>query len=166
MALRFPATEMQGKGIVIVGVGTMYAGDDAVGLIVAERLRDRRPERATVILHGGEGASLLALLEGTEAAIVVDAMHSGAAPGAVRRFDVSERRLPARAFRHSTHAFGVADAVELGHAMQQLPSRFIVYGIEGQSFGAGDRLSAEVEAAVPLVVERVVEEAGAAASHG
>ena len=53
-----------------------------------------------------------------------------------------------RSLRSSTHAFGVADAVELARALGRLPGRLDVYAIEGASFTAGDSLSPEVERAV------------------
>lgn len=146
------------KVVLIIGVGTKYSGDDAVGLIVAERLGARPSDLATVITHEGEGVSLMERLADCQTAILVDAMSSGSDPGAVCRFDANAQPLPARMFRHSTHAFGVADAIELCRALKQLPPRVIVYGIEGRNFEAGQRLSPEVEAAVPEIVERVLGE--------
>lgn len=149
---------MARKAVLIIGVGTKYSGDDAVGLVVAERLRARPPDLATVITHEGEGVSLMELLAGFQTAILIDAMSSGAEPGSVRRFDANAQLLSSRMFRHSTHAFGVADAIELGRALRQLPPRVIVYGAEGRNFEAGRCLSPEVEAAVPGIVERVLDE--------
>jgi hydrogenase maturation protease len=142
----------------IVGIGTRYAGDDAAGLLVAESLQGRSADRAAVITHEGDGASLVESLLTSRSVVMIDAMDSGAEPGAVRRFNATAQPLPAHTLRHSTHAFGVGDAVELARVLQQLPPRVIVYGIEGRNFQAGDRLSPEVEAAVPGVVERVLEE--------
>jgi len=149
---------MGSQAVLIVGIGTRYAGDDAAGLVVAERLGAGRWGAMPVITHEGEGLSLLDRLTGFQTAILIDAMNSGVEPGAVQRFDAGAKPLPALMFRHSTHAFGVADAIELGRALKQPPRRIIVYGIEGKSFEAGDRLSPEVEASLPGVVERVLEE--------
>ena len=48
--------------------------------------------------------------------------RSGAAPGTTRRLDASRERLPAELFRGSTHALGLAEAVELARALDRLPS--------------------------------------------
>jgi len=149
---------MGSQALLIVGMGTRYAGDDAVGLAVADHLGARRSSTMKVITHEGESLSLIDRLAGFHTVILVDAMKSGADPGAVQRFDAGAKPLPALMSRHSTHAFGVADAIELSRALRQLPRRIIVYGIEGKSFKAGDRLSPEVEASVPEVVERVLAE--------
>ena len=42
----------------------------------------------------------------------------------------------------STHALGLADAVELARSLGRLPQRVVVYGIEGAAFEFGNGLSA------------------------
>jgi hydrogenase maturation protease len=150
---------MKPKSVLIIGVGTAYRNDDAAGLIVAERLRARLPEGASVITHEGEGVSLMEQLADSEAAVLIDAMCSGAEPGTVRSFDAGAQSPPAQMFRHSTHAIGIAQAIELGRALRKLPRQLIVYGIEGQNFDAGTQLSPAVESSVETVTRRVLEEA-------
>lgn len=58
-------------------------------------------------------------------------------------------------FHYSTHAFSLAEAVELARILGQLPEHLIVYGIEGKEFTSGEGLSPEVAAAVEEVVRRV-----------
>ncbi|CAN5525558.1 MBL fold metallo-hydrolase [soil metagenome] len=43
----------------------------------------------------------------------------------------------------------------LGRALDQLPPRLILYGIEGRDFHAGEKLSPEIDAAVDKLVRRV-----------
>jgi hydrogenase maturation protease len=71
---------------------------------------------------------------------------------------VGTRPLPALFSRVSTHAFGVAEAIELARALGQLPPALVVYGVEGATFEAGAGLSAAVAAAVPQVVAQVRQE--------
>jgi hydrogenase maturation protease len=150
---------MNSKSVLIVGVGTAYRSDDAAGLIVAERLKARLPEGASVITHEGEGVSLMEQLAESDAAVLIDAMCSGAEPGTIRRFDASAQSPPAQMFRHSTHAIGIAEAIELGRALGKLPHQLIVYGIEGRDFNAGTQLSPAIESSVEAVIRRVLEEA-------
>ncbi len=145
--------------VVVIGIGNVYRGDDAVGLAVAERLRAREPSGVTVLDCEQEPTRLLDAWEGADVALVVDAAASGAVEaGTVHRFDTSEGRIPARVFRSSTHAFGVGDAVELARALGRLPGRVVVYGVEGADFTTGAALSAPVEAAVEGLVDRLEEE--------
>jgi Ni,Fe-hydrogenase maturation factor len=54
----------------------------------------------------------------------------------------------------------VTEAIALGRALQQLPPRMVIYGIEGKQFDLGKALSAEVGQAVPDVVQRVQQDIG------
>jgi hydrogenase maturation protease len=76
----------------------------------------------------------------------------------IYRFDALRQQLPASYSFSSTHAFGVAEAIQLARALDQLPASLIVYGIEGKKFVAGTELSPEVERAVQEVVELVERE--------
>ncbi len=115
-------------------------------------------ECGSVIEHTGDGAALMELWKDADSVVVIDAVLSGAAPGTVSRFDAALRPLPASMFRDSTHAFGLAEAVELSRALKQLPRRLIVYGVEAKNFEAGTNLSPAIEFALPTVVERVLQE--------
>jgi hydrogenase maturation protease len=138
---------------IVIGVGNEWRSDDAAGLVVARRLREQ-PPAARVIEREGEPLDLIEEWSDADEAIIVDAVSSGAEPGTIHRLDAAERRLPAELFRGSTHAFSVAEAVELGRALERLPARLLVFGIEGSSFAAGAGLSPVVERAVTaLVVE-------------
>jgi hydrogenase maturation protease len=138
----------------VIGVGNRFRSDDAAGLEVAERLAaGLDPGSATrVIPHEGEPIDLLDVWTGAARAVLVDAVRSGAPAGTVHRLDPIAERLPAALFATSTHALGVAEAIELGRALGRLPAALRVYGIEGASFAAGLGLSAPVAAAVDAVV--------------
>ena len=144
----------------IIGLGNEYRRDDAVGLVVARRLKQSAPESVLVLEETGEGASLLESWQDAEAVILIDAVHSGAKPGTVHRLDAHAQPIAKKFFRFSTHAFGLAEGVELARALGRLPPRLIVYGVEGKSFEAGVGLSPEVEAAAQEVVERVLGDVG------
>jgi hydrogenase maturation protease len=144
-----------GRSIIIIGVGNPHRGDDGVGLIVARSLLERDRRGAEVVEESGEPAALLAAWEGADAVILIDAVSSGSAPGTIHAFDVSEAPLNRDFFRHSTHAFGVAEAVELSRALGGLPPVIWIFGIEGKSFEMSSDLSAEVMAAVPRTIRAV-----------
>jgi hydrogenase maturation protease len=50
---------------------------------------------------------------------------------------------------------GVAETVELARSLGRLPTRLLIYGIEGAKVGLGAGLSREVERAVDLLVEEI-----------
>jgi len=143
---------------VVIGVGNALRGDDAVGLAVASSLRERVPSGVVVVPCEQEPSRLLDAWQGARAAIVVDAAASGSAPGRIHRFDASEAAVPTGVFRSSTHAFGVGDAIELARALGRLPSRVVVYGVEGGAFAPGEGLTPPVRAAVEVVAGSVLED--------
>jgi hydrogenase maturation protease len=148
----------------VIGIGNEYRRDDAVGLVVARRLRQRNLAGVTVIEQSGEGTALMEAWKDAASVILVDAVCSGAPPGTVHRLDARAHGIPANFFHCSTHAFGVAEAVELARALGQLPEQLILYGIEGKDFAAGLGLSAEVERAAQRLSQQIVTEVQACTS--
>jgi hydrogenase maturation protease len=141
--------------ILIIGIGNPYRGDDAVGLRIAQDIKKKSPDHVNVIEQSGDGISLMDSWKDADAVILIDAVHSGAKPGTIHRLDARTQPIPAKYFHYSTHAFGVAEAIELARALKQLPPLFLVYGIEGKCFEVGIGLSLEVEKAVAEVMIRV-----------
>ena len=151
--------------IVIIGVGNEYRSDDGAGIAVARRLRARSPSGVTILEESGEGAALIQAWQGATWVMLVDAVRSGAPPGTIHCLDARAAAVPTGFFHYSSHAFSVAEAVELARSLDQLPLHLFVYGIEGSNFAAGVSLSPAVEQAVEAVVERAEEEMRAVLIH-
>jgi hydrogenase maturation protease len=142
----------------VIGIGNAWQGDDAAGLVVAQRLRDRAGGELTVLEVEGEPVSLVEAFVGADDAFLVDAVRSGARPGTVHRIDATDQPVPATLSAASTHTLGVGEAIELGRALGRLPRRIVLYGIEAESLAAGGQLTPAVARAVDEVVERVLAE--------
>jgi hydrogenase maturation protease len=153
-----------GPRLLVIGLGNELRGDDAAGLLVARAIRDRPGAEIETAEHEGEPVALLDLWEGAELVVVADAVGggAGAAAGTVHRFDAGDGPLPALFGGPSTHALGLAETIELARVLGRLPARLIVFGIEGERFGAGEPPSP----AVLEAVEPVAEAAVAVASRG
>lgn len=149
--------------ILVIGVGNEYRSDDAAGLVVARRLRQLSLGNVTVIEASGEGTDLMESWKGADTVIIVDAASSGAKPGTIHRIDARAQRIPTGLLRYSTHAFSVGEAVELARAMNRLPPRMVVYGIEGERFDEGTVLSRAVKGSVDTVVDLVLKQLRTAA---
>jgi hydrogenase maturation protease len=144
--------------VLVIGIGNTYRHDDAAGLMVARRLKDKTLGSCDVHEQVGEGTALMELWKCAERVVVVDAVQSSANPGSIHRFNADLHPLPAPVFRDSTHSFGLVEAIELSRALKQLPSNLVVYGIEGESFEAGTGLSPAVLDAVNHLVEKLWQE--------
>lgn len=139
----------------IIGVGNEYRRDDGVGPEVARRIDKLNLPQIRVLLHSGEGASLLQHFHEADLVVIIDAAQSESLPGTVHFFDAVNSPIPSDFFNYSTHAFSVAEAVELARALNKLPTRLLVYGIEGTDFSAGIGFTEVVQVSVDMVVERI-----------
>ena len=144
--------------IVVVGVGNLLRGDDAVGRLVARSLRTRKPSGVEILECDGEATLLIDAWWGSELTLVIDAVRCGAATGTVHRFDADRFDRLADAAGTSTHGLGLADAVAMARALDRLPGRLVIYGIEGGCFEPGAGLSGEVEAEIEPVADRLLAE--------
>jgi hydrogenase maturation protease len=142
----------------VIGVGNAWRGDDAVGLLAARRLRERLGPSVEVIDAEGDGLALLDLMEGVEHVILIDAVRGRGQPGTTIRLDLSVGSGWGTVVPCSTHAMGIADAIDLARALGRLPKQIILYGIEIESVDSGASLSGSVREGLDIVVEQVYRE--------
>ena len=135
----------------VIGVGNWYRSDDAAGLVVARNLKAMNLPGVLVREESGEGAALMEAWKDAVNVIIVDAASSGSPPGTIHKLDPHVQSIPSSFFHYSSHAFSVAEAIELARVLGQLPQRLLIYAIEGKDFSAGVRLSTEVQGATDEV---------------
>jgi len=143
--------------MLIIGCGNLQRGDDGAGIMAVERLRALG---IAAEVCAGEASELIGTWSGADDVIVIDAVVTCAPVGAVHVWD-GQHPLEYGKSSGSTHGLGVAEAIELARAINCLPERLRVYGIEGKSFGIGSGVSPEVERAVHEVVTRIAAEVNA-----
>jgi hydrogenase maturation protease len=166
--------------ILVAGIGNIFLGDDAFGVEVAWRMSRRAmPENVRVADFGIRGMDLAyALLDGYDAAILVDAAARGGDPGTLyviepESDDAGDGPDVALVDAHGMDPMRVLD---MARALGGRPKRVLVVGCEPATLGdettGAMGLSAPVEAAVggaiamvESLVSRITEEmqAGAAA---
>ena len=149
--------------IKLLGLGVPMKGDDQIGLELVKRWMEKYtsefPEDLieTEILED-PGINLLAAIAGLDAAVLVDALHSGAPAGTVSQLNeddlgtLSDDGDPG-------HGWGAAEILSLGRQLagEDLPETIIIIGVEGAVFTLGEGLSPAVRAAIPAAVEIVSE---------
>jgi hydrogenase maturation protease len=145
------------SSILIIGVGNLYRGDDAAGILIVRKLKDMESNHIRVLEQSGEGTALMEAWKGYDRVLIVDAVSSGAPPGSIHRLDASKESIPSQYFSCSSHNFGVAEAIELARTLNQLPRHLQLYGIEGVNFKPGEILSAEVEQAMESVKDEILQ---------
>lgn len=143
--------------LLVIGCGNAGRGDDAAGLLAARRLRELGVDARE---QTGEALALIDAWTGAERVILIDAVVTGSAPGTISSWDAATAPVVRDAFRTSSHAFGVAEAVELARALDRLPPSLTIYGIEARSFGTGEPASAKVVEAAESLAGRIAKEIG------
>ena len=135
----------------VIGIGNPDRCDDAAGVVAVRHVSRGR------VVECVDCSLLIDMWEDEEDVVVVDAMRSKSPIGTVRCFDATTEAMSTTAFP-STHAFGLAETIELARALDRLPHRLTVYGIEAGSMELGVPMSPEVVEAAVEVAERINEE--------
>jgi len=140
--------------MLIIGCGNAQRGDDAAGIMAANRLRLLG---VSAQICSGEPSELIDMWKEADDVIVIDAVITGAPPGSLH---VWNGRRPLKVGRSlgSTHGLGLAEAIELSRTLGSLPGNIRVFGIEGQSFAPGSEVSPSVEKGIELVIQEISRE--------
>jgi hydrogenase maturation protease len=155
-------------GIVVIGVGNDFRGDDGAGPQVIARLHGRLPSDVRLVLSDGEPTRLLEAWTGAAVAIVVDAVAGGSAPaGTLRRLVPRPATgvgglAKGEAGVASSHGLGLETAVGLASALGRLPSVLIVHCIQGADFSQRHGLSEPVAAAIGRLADAILADVSAA----
>lgn len=139
----------------VVCLGNEHRGDDAVGLLVADQLKEE--PAIDVVAHRGDGLALIELWCDRQRVILVDAITIDRAPGSLLYFDVSNQAIDLELGGASTHAFGPGGAIELARTLGQLPERVEIVAVAARHFAIGASPTEAVTAAVPMAAQRVRE---------
>lgn len=146
------------EAILVIGVGNIDRGDDGVGLLVAREVARLGLAGVDVVESQGDVSQLLELFQRYRTVFAIDAICSGNREGTILCFEANAAPLPQNFSSGSTHALGLAVAIDLAQTLRQLPPRLLVLGVVGHDFAVGSRRSAPVEMAIPEVVARISKE--------
>ena len=147
--------------VLVVGIGNPDRGDDGFGPVVAQRLRERVPSTVRTLERSSDALALIEDWNGIPSVIVIDAVAPISKPGLVHRLDVSGSPLPIGFAPCSSHAFGVAETIELARNLGKLPRYLVAYLVEGEQFATGAPLSQAVVESIEAVAERIFAEISA-----
>ena len=153
--------------VLVAGIGNIFLGDDGFGVEVARRLAERElPSGVDVADIGIRGMDLVyALGDDYDAAIFVDAVPRGQAPGTLY---VIEPEIDEDELSLDTHGMDPVKVLRLARELGPVPPRLRVVGCEPLTRMSGDtteelvgELSEPIRAAVEeavMMVESLVDE--------
>jgi hydrogenase maturation protease len=138
---------------VVLGLGNPIRTDDGVGVHAIRELAAERslPPDIRTIEGGTMGLDLLPSLRGVTHLLALDAVDTGAAPGALSRF--ADEELANLPINKSVHLLGFADLLGIINLLDGPPQQVILLGLQPKSTDWGTALSAEVEARLRDLVD-------------
>ena len=148
---------MTNASTLILGIGNVLMTDEGVGPEVVRRLESALgPRESLVFMDGGTLSFTLAGPIGEHPRlIVVDAAALGESPGAIRLFEGADMDHQLRTQARSVHEVSLSDLMDMARLSDTLPERRALIGIEPQVIDWGERLTPEVESAVPRAMRLV-----------
>jgi hydrogenase maturation protease len=144
---------------VVIGVGSPLMGDDGVGVMAVERLREEVGSvEGVAFLDGGTwGMQLLPAIEDADRLLVLDAIRDGGPPGAVVRLEKDE--IPRLLYQKvSPHQIDLREVFAVAELRGTFPVEAVALGIEPDRVELRDGLSEAVQGAVPDLLAAVVEQ--------
>ena len=142
----------------ILGVGNPILTDDGVGIRIAQKLKEEKPE-LEVIETSESGIALLDLIAGYDKLIIIDSIKTKKGkPGDLYKLELEDLR-PAKDLS-SSHGIGIATAFELGKELgYEMPKHISIYAIgikDNSTFG--EDCTQEVEAKIPSITLQIIKE--------
>ena len=146
--------------IKIIGCGNLLRGDDGIGIWVLKELEKcPLPRGVELVDMGTRGMDIIFQLEGTEKAIIIDAVMSGGEPGTVyrmKREDLGDSKLNFL----SLHDFNWQHGLALGKKTlgKNFPKEVLVVGVEIKNVKMGIGLTRPLKDSLPSVVNLIQKE--------
>lgn len=145
------------RRVTVIGLGNPLMGDDGLGILAAQRLRDEWviPPDVEVIDGGTWGMKLLPTIEDADSLLLVDAINFGMPPGTDIELDRQE--IPrAFALKVSPHQIDVAEVLALSELRDRLPDRMVALGLQPERIEFGAPISPRVAARMDSLIANIV----------
>jgi hydrogenase maturation protease len=142
----------------VLGMGNTILTDDGVGIAIAHRLKERKPE-LDVVETSEAGLALLDFVVGYDRLIIVDSVKTEEGePGELYKMELGAMKPTSHLT--SLHGVDMATAFKLGQKLgYKMPQRVSIYAVEvkdNTSFGEG--CTEEVGGKLSLITEQIIGE--------
>ncbi len=141
----------------VIAVGNDLYGDDGVGTAVIEMLGQIPEMKGIELVNGATDAlGLIDHFEDTEHVILVDAAQMGEQPGTVKVFSKDEVKLKIKMDHLTVHGISLAETFDIAKAIDKLPGKITIIGIEPKNIGISEKLSDVVAESIPDVISQII----------
>lgn len=141
----------------IIGIGNEFRSDDAVGLIVARKLKELYPD-FDIIESDGNGTDLLNYFQNYDKLIIIDAAISENPEdiGRIKEIKVTDDLDFSEINPFSSHAFSLLSALRLAKQLNILPKELYLYLIFSSNFSFGQEISQKVKEASEKILDIIL----------
>ncbi len=141
----------------VIAVGNDLYGDDGIGGAVIEIL-GQMPEMKDVELIDGatDALGLIDYFEDDVHIILVDAAQMDEEPGTVKVFSKDEVRMKIKMDHLTVHGISLAETFDIAKAVDKLPEKVTIIGIEPKNIGISEKLSDVVTQSIPNVISQII----------
>lgn len=146
--------------LTIIGCGNLNRSDDAVGVVIAQRLQQFLEEhphpQVRVYDCGTAGMEVMFQAKGSKSLIIIDASSTGSEAGAIFKVPGSELEVLPEA-SYNLHDFRWDHALAAGRKIfkDDFPQEVIVYLIEAENLDFGLEISPVVEHSADVVFQEL-----------
>ena len=140
----------------ILGIGNPILTDDRVGIKIAQKLKEERPE-LEVVETSEAGITLLDLITGYNKLIIIDSIRTKKGkPGDLYRLELEDLK-PAKDVS-SSHGIGITTAFKLGQGLgYSMPKYTSIYAVEiKDNTTFGEKCTREVKERIPFIAKQII----------
>lgn len=144
--------------LIVIGIGNPYRGDDGVGWIVVDQLKEKLNSSINLSKQRGDIGELLDAFSKHKIVFLIDACNPNTFKNPWKRIDCNQGALEIESHQTSTHGLNISQAIALAKILDQLPKKLIIYAIAGHCYQMCETLSPSVERAAREVVKAILNE--------
>jgi len=144
----------------ILGLGNPILTDDAVGIRIAQELKQEFPDLA-VTATSEAGLSLLEQVIGYDRLVIIDSINTKRGkPGELYKLELED--LKPTADFSSSHGVDITTAFKLGERLgYPMPQQVSIYAVEVKDNTTfGEKCTREVTQNIPFIVRQIIKEEG------
>lgn len=147
------------KTVLVLGIGNLVMSDDAVGVMVAQRLQQeyRFADNVEILDGGTLGLDLLPKLENITNLIMIDAVETGLKAGTCVRLCGQELPIALQT-KVSPHQMGLKDLLAVSELMGHVPKEMVLIGVQPGSIEMEVGLTEDVAVQLDTLVSNVLAE--------
>jgi hydrogenase maturation protease len=145
----------------IIGVGNPLRRDDGIGIVLLEKLIEKKndlPSDIEFVDGGTGGMNLLHMLALFDVALIIDAVNFNGRPGESKLFKSEDVCSKKSSVSMSTHESDVLKIINLSKELGEIPDELFIFGIQPKDISQGDNLSPELQKSIPLFTSNLQKE--------